>query len=147
MPEGTYTVVIERPFVNESTGNIEVNDDSVINGTGDPDITVTGDSYTISGYVTDAEGAPIEGATVYLYNAETNERIDETSTDSTGYYEFSGLPEGQYFVRIVPGIGDTHWDTNVDVKPGTGTDEETGTTVTTDSYTVHGIVKDDDGNL
>ncbi|MDU8611527.1 carboxypeptidase-like regulatory domain-containing protein, partial [Collinsella aerofaciens] len=121
LPEGTYTVVIERPFVNESTGNIEVNDDSVINGTGDPDITVTGDSYTISGYVTDAEGAPIEGATVYLYNAETNERIDETSTDSTGYYEFSGLPEGQYFVRIVPGIGDTHWDTNVDVKPGTGT--------------------------
>jgi uncharacterized repeat protein (TIGR01451 family) len=50
--------------------------------------------YTVSGQVTDTEGAPIEGVTIYAYHINTgNETV--TSTDENGDYTFL-LDPGNY---------------------------------------------------
>ena len=154
LPEGTYTVVITRPFQNVTEGDVKVDDDSVENGTGNPDQTVTADSYTIRGYVYDAEGVPVEGVTVYLYreNPEDPEgeylRFMETLSDAAGYYEFAGLPAGRYIVKVAYGIGGGggSTDTPVEVKPNPEQPDGGDITITTDSYTLTGIVKDKNGD-
>jgi len=40
----------------------------------------------------------IEGVTVTLYNADTNEELDSKETDENGSYLFTGLPDGNYYV-------------------------------------------------
>ncbi len=45
--------------------------------------------YSISGYVTDTDGSPLPGATVWITEVETG-----TATDLTGHFELSGLEDG-----------------------------------------------------
>ncbi|MEZ4884190.1 MAG: SdrD B-like domain-containing protein [Chitinophagales bacterium] len=40
----------------------------------------------------------IEGVTVTLYNADTDEELATTSTDENGFYLFTELPDGNYYV-------------------------------------------------
>jgi hypothetical protein len=52
---------------------------------------------SVAGKVTDGTG-PLEGEVVYL----SGDREDSTITDSTGWYEFFGLPVGDYCVFLDP---------------------------------------------
>lgn len=55
---------------------------------------------TFSGVVTDAQsGAPIEGATVYVYGAN-GEWFGGRETDATGAYRTQGLEAGSYMLRF-----------------------------------------------
>ncbi|WOO88924.1 SdrD B-like domain-containing protein [Mollicutes bacterium LVI A0078] len=42
---------------------------------------------------------PAKGAIMNLYDADTNELIASTTVDSEGYYQFTGLDEGNYIVE------------------------------------------------
>jgi len=58
---------------------------------------------SISGLVTDPIGAAVSGAQVELVGAVTSART--AATDGTGRYRFTGLPAGEYSLRItVPGF-------------------------------------------
>jgi hypothetical protein len=58
---------------------------------------------SISGYVTNADGA-VEGVLVELLD-DTNSELANTSTDAAGYYQFSDLAPGTYYVSILPPLG------------------------------------------
>jgi hypothetical protein len=66
-------------FVGESKGGLHYYKNQTLN--------------SIRGCVTD-QAFPLEGATVYL----SGDRDDSTRTDSSGNYEFVGLPQGDYCV-------------------------------------------------
>ncbi len=55
---------------------------------------------TVSGTIT-AGDAPVEGATVRIYDAPTMQRAD-TTTDASGEYTLTGLPDGTYQVAVSP---------------------------------------------
>jgi len=60
-------------------------------------------------YVSDANaklvGEPVPGAEVYVELEPDDEPIANTQTDENGYYEVSGLPEGEYSINIqIPGV-------------------------------------------
>src|SRR5689334_246689 len=52
---------------------------------------------SIKGYVKDATGAVVPGASILLISEETNLRQPAT-TDSAGFYQFLQLPPGNYEV-------------------------------------------------
>ena len=54
---------------------------------------------TISGHVTDPQGANVTGATVTLYARDSRVLIT-TATDATGAYRFEGIPRGEYVVAV-----------------------------------------------
>jgi hypothetical protein len=59
---------------------------------------------TLSGTVTDPSGADVAGATVRVYDANNN-LVATTTTDESGNYEVSGLPEGNYRAEVeTPGF-------------------------------------------
>src|SRR5262245_52653499 len=57
-----------------------------------------GTSGTISGRVTDPQGAVLSGATVVFQNLDVG-IARQVSTDSQGYYRVAGLPPGRYKVQ------------------------------------------------
>ena len=60
----------------------------------------TAASATITGIVSDPQGAVVPGATLIVHNLETGlERTTQTTTD--GGYRFPDLPPGNYSVRVV----------------------------------------------
>jgi hypothetical protein len=62
----------------------------------------TGTTSTISGYVTDPNGAALPYALVGLFNEQTNEyRVQNASAE--GFYEFKDLPAGTYKVKAEAG--------------------------------------------
>jgi hypothetical protein len=62
-------------------------------------------SATLSGNVTDATGAVIQGATVEIHNNNTNTDVRTLKTDSSGNYTATNLPAGDYTVTITdPGF-------------------------------------------
>lgn len=63
-------------------------------------ISLTGQRTTgsLSGTVTDADGAPIEGATVTVANASTGATVTSASTDSNGEWGPVGVPLGRLTV-------------------------------------------------
>lgn len=65
----------------------------------DADLTVTTDSYTVSGVVVDKNGEPVNGAKVKLLDAENNE-VSSLTTGADGAYVFETLPKGDYTVNI-----------------------------------------------
>ncbi|MFN8025523.1 MAG: carboxypeptidase-like regulatory domain-containing protein [Acidimicrobiia bacterium] len=58
-----------------------------------------GGATSISGTVTGAGGAPLSGATVYLYSPITSE-ADGAVTDGSGHYLIDTLPAGDYFLSV-----------------------------------------------
>lgn len=60
----------------------------------------------ITGHVTDESGEPIRGASVGLFREDHNggmtriERVNNATCDDRGYYEFSLLRPGTYFVSV-----------------------------------------------
>ncbi len=62
---------------------------------------------SISGTVTDATGASINGATVTLLNTDRNEVVRTVQTAGTGFYTATSLPLGGYTITVsAPGFGD-----------------------------------------
>ena len=57
------------------------------------------------GVARNEDSAPIEGIAVELLN-EAGEVVDSTTTDATGFYEFTKLHSGKYTTRV-PEIGET----------------------------------------
>jgi iron complex outermembrane receptor protein len=55
-------------------------------------------SGSLSGRITDSQGAAVSGATITLYARATNLRAT-TTTDERGAYRFERLPEGDYVVE------------------------------------------------
>lgn len=76
-------------------------------------------------------------------------RLDEMETAADGKYVFAGLPAGRYVVKIARGIGGNGGSTDipVTVQPLPEIPDDTDLTVTTDSYTVSGVVEDRGGAL
>jgi hypothetical protein len=54
---------------------------------------------SIVGNVLDPSGAAVAGAKVTATNASTNQ-VDNTTTNSVGYYEFPLLPAGRYLISV-----------------------------------------------
>jgi len=54
---------------------------------------------TLSGNVIDLSGATVSGATVRVYDASNN-LVATVTTDESGDYEASGLPEGNYRIEV-----------------------------------------------
>ena len=64
-----------------------------------------GDPGSVSGQVTDrATANPIEGVGVSVYDSQGN-GVGWASSDGSGYYEISGLPEGTYYARTFNSLG------------------------------------------
>src|SRR5580698_4299956 len=59
---------------------------------------------SITGAVKDPQGQPIPGATLTLFS-RTGAAGNATTSDSSGSYRFTGLPEGDYLLRAAaPGF-------------------------------------------
>lgn len=74
--------------------------------------------------------APISGVCVNLYDAETDELISNTSTDSNGYFGFNLEPEKRYYIKIIrpAGMEFTHQDVGGDDNIDSDANTETGLT-------------------
>ncbi|MGH9583540.1 MAG: carboxypeptidase regulatory-like domain-containing protein, partial [Bryobacteraceae bacterium] len=60
---------------------------------------------TLSGNVTDATGAVVQGATVLVHNNDTNIDLRTLKTDASGNYTATNLPPGDYSVTVTnPGF-------------------------------------------
>ena len=166
LPTGEYTVEIQKQYDNNTDQSIRVDNEAASQEDGP----VTANSFTISGYALDEGGQPMEGVTVYLYGedgqllataslVETEEtaledaaadlfaedgfiRLDERVTAEDGKYVFKGLRAGRYVVKIAQGIGGNGGSTDipVTVQPLPEIPDGADLTVTTDSYTVSGMV-------
>jgi protocatechuate 3,4-dioxygenase beta subunit len=67
-----------------------------------PDSSAPIPTFTISGHVTDPNGAPVSGASLTMFT----ERLLTTQSDSTGAYSFTGLSAGTYRIDASkPGHG------------------------------------------
>jgi hypothetical protein len=54
----------------------------------------------ITGYIKDTRQQPVPGATVLLQLAQDSSAIKVNASDINGYYTFSLVPPGKYFVTI-----------------------------------------------
>ena len=146
LPTGNYDVFLWRPFTNVSDQTIEVSDPAAAN----EDSLVSADSFTIQGTVLDKGNMPQAGVTVYLYGegeqaVEGFARLMETVTDEDGVYTFANLAAGRYVVKIAGGIGSNGGSTDIPVTAGPLPEipSDANLTITTDSYTVSGLVEKD----
>ncbi len=87
---GLYTITIS---VSDGRGGVSA--DSV-------EIRVTGcPGATISGYVKDGLGNPVRAALVEIYDKYDRRSFDvQTVTNDNGYYEFTDVPSGNYYVVV-----------------------------------------------
>ena len=76
-------------------------------------MTLTADSTTLSGTVTDRSGAPIEDAVVLVFPAEREQwtdygpapaRIRALNINNIGAFTVTGLPAGDYLVAALPTV-------------------------------------------
>jgi len=57
-------------------------------------------TYKVSGYTRDQNNNPIPNCIVVLYDALTDAKVASTVSDSSGYFEFTGLSSaGAYYIR------------------------------------------------
>lgn len=103
----------------------------------DANLTVTTDSYTISGVAEDKNGTPVNCAEVTLLDEEGKE-VAHLTTAEDGAYEFEALPKGDYTVSI------TYPDSEA-LASGQVTIENGGFAVFP-GCAVSGAVKDNKGN-
>ncbi|HLE99766.1 MAG TPA: S8 family serine peptidase [Gaiellaceae bacterium] len=98
LPVGSYGVTV-RAFgrlEQQTASPVQVNDGAT---TTLDFALVAAPSYAVSGTVKDSGGAPIPNATVTILNTP----LASATTDATGYYIFSSVPEGTYDVRAEAG--------------------------------------------
>jgi hypothetical protein len=55
---------------------------------------------TLTGTVTDATGAVVQGATVVVHNNETNTEVRTVSTDASGSFTITNLPAAGYTITV-----------------------------------------------
>jgi hypothetical protein len=60
-----------------------------------------GGAAYLTGSVRDTNGAPISGAQAELRSEDVTDRIFQTTTTNRGVYDFSGLLEGRYTLKLV----------------------------------------------
>ncbi|MBL7163943.1 MAG: DUF3048 C-terminal domain-containing protein [Anaerolineales bacterium] len=106
--------------------------------------------------VQDIDELPVSGVCVNLYDAEMDELIASTSTDSNGYYGFNVEPERSYYLKFPQPTGKTFTSQDVgandyadsDVDPDTGTTPAISLTshgFSWDAGLVGGVEEDGDG--
>lgn len=52
-------------------------------------------SYSITGWVTDYNGSPVDSCSIIIYNPDFSEAL-ETLSDANGYYRLDSIPKGRY---------------------------------------------------
>ena len=138
LPEGTYDVLVTASgYGGEVQAGVVV---SVGETTSDVDFALA-DGGTISGTVTESDGTPTEGVTVFA--TEPNAGFGFTTTTSDGTYSIGDLASGVYDVRtLASGFGTSIQD-NVVVTAGqvtSGVDF-----VLLPGGSISGIITQDDG--
>lgn len=174
LPAGEYTVEIRELYDNNSDHPIRVDEDAASQEgstvTADS-FTISGyaldeddqpmEGVTVYLYGEDgqllataslfeAEESASEEAAADLFSEDGYIRLDERVTAENGKYVFAGLPAGRYVVKIAHGgIGGNGGSTDipVTVQPLPEIPDDADLTVTTDSYTVSGVVKNRDEAL
>ncbi len=73
--------------------------------------------------VQDAGEAPLEGVMVELIDPVTGNVIATTTTDASGFYEFTDLPDGEYQVRFELDPDNPDHDELVGTRPNQGSDD------------------------
>lgn len=101
LPAGRYVVKIAHGGIGGNGGStdIPVTVQPLPEIPDDADLTITTDSYTVSGVVVDKNSEPVNGAKVKLLDAENNE-VSSLTTGADGAYTFDTLPKGDYTVNI-----------------------------------------------
>jgi hypothetical protein len=99
-----YPPVGDLPIIVEKEGFDTYADTLTIPKTGkiEQKIELASDTYThaISGTVTDRHGNPLPGTRVVLFNPDETESELYTTTDDSGRYVLSGVPQGERKIRI-----------------------------------------------
>jgi len=63
-------------------------------------------NFQFSGSVKDNTGTAVSGATVYIYTlSTTNDVVPPTTTDQSGNFSFSSVPQGTYDIKVTPPLG------------------------------------------
>ncbi|MBI2267570.1 MAG: carboxypeptidase regulatory-like domain-containing protein [Armatimonadetes bacterium] len=88
LPDGTYTFTPKHPNYQFNPASTTVTIANFLSL-----LKIQPSFYTISGTVT-LSGSPLSGITVNL----TGDNVSQTSTDASGNYSFTGLPNGTYTV-------------------------------------------------
>lgn len=139
LPAGRYVVKIAHGGIGGNGGStdIPVTVQPLPEIPDDADLTVTTDSYTVSGVVVDKNGEPVNGAKVKLLDAENNE-VSSLTTGEDGAYTFDTLPKGDYTVNISYPDSDLLASGDVTITDGSFT--------AFPGQTVSGKIKDNKGN-
>lgn len=139
LPAGRYVVKIAHGGIGGNGGStdIPVTVQPLPEIPDDADLTVTTDSYTVSGVVVDKNGEPVNGAKVKLLDAENNE-VSSLTTGEDGAYTFDTLPKGDYTVNISYPDSDLLASGDVTITDGGFT--------AFPGQTVSGKIKDNKGN-
>ncbi|HEU5073639.1 MAG TPA: S8 family serine peptidase, partial [Polyangiaceae bacterium] len=96
LPIGDYQVSASSFGYLTETASISVEEGATV------ELTFTLESapaFVVEGTVTDAEGAPLAGATVTLLNTP----LPTLTTDDAGFFQFPSVPLGEYTLRVSPG--------------------------------------------
>lgn len=174
LPTGEYTVEVWKPFDNNTDQPIRVDDDAASSEGGSvtaDSFTISGyaldeggqpmEGITVYLYGEDGqllataslfetEETALDDAAADLFAEDGFIRLDERVTAEDGKYVFKELPAGRYVVKIAHGgIGGNGGSTDIPVtaQPLPEIPDDADLTVTTDSYTVSGVVENRDGAL
>ena len=63
-------------------------------------LVLTAEPIKITGNVLDVQHSPLHGATVVLYDAESEELLGEIETDNFGNFQFDDVSAGTYEIRL-----------------------------------------------
>jgi len=97
LPVGSYDVTVRKfAYAEQVASGVTVSDGVV---TVQDFALAPVPTYSVDGYVLDAQNNPIAYATVAVLGTP----IPPATTDATGYYQFMGVPEGTYDVRAKAG--------------------------------------------
>lgn len=103
--------------------------------------------YQLSGTVTDNSSNAIDQATVHVYNVGTTaDAISPTTTNSSGAYSFSTVPQGTYDVKVVP--SGTGFSSAIAPSQNINSNTTLNFVLTNaGSVTISGYIHDADGNI